>query len=143
MVTLYMFLNGSSYSFISNSLLFIPTSQGRQPVQYITKSIPSFVYHLAAQGHSSYALPSLPMLTLGTTLAFLELATEEAALPSGLSGFSPASALMRSAIWRHSAQSIVHTAFLGLNEPTRGAGPPVALGSSPHHPLSVLFQYLL
>ena len=49
------------------------------------------------------------MLTLGTTLAFLELATEEAALPSGLSGFSPASALMRSAICRHSAQSIVHS----------------------------------
>ena len=59
------------------------------------------------------------MLTLGTTLAFLELATDEAALPAGLSEFSPASALMRSAIWRHKAQSIVHTAFFGLNE-TRG-----------------------
>ena len=59
------------------------------------------------------------MLILGTTLAFLELATDEAALPTGLSEFSPASALMRIAIWRHKAQSIVHTAFFGLNE-TRG-----------------------
>ena len=59
------------------------------------------------------------MLTLGTTLAFLELATEEAALPTGLSEFSPASVLMRSAIWRQKVQSIVHTAFFGLNE-TRG-----------------------
>ena len=75
------------------------------------------------------------MLTLGTTLAFLELATEEAALPDGLSAFSPASALMRSAIWRHSAQSIVHTAFFGLNEPT-GEGPPVALGGSRITPLA-------
>ena len=63
------------------------------------------------------------MLILGTTLAFLELATEEAALLTGLSPLSPPSALMRSAIWRHAAQSIVHRAFFGLNNDDRRTHP--------------------
>ena len=119
------------------------------PPEVVIKSPspPSFVYIPLSNARSfilrSPTLPHspLPMLTLGTTLAFLELATEEAALPDGLSAFSPASALMRSAIWRHSAQSIVHTAFFGL-QPTRGRGRSVALGSS-RITLCVLLQYLL